>query len=112
MIFFSYFQNIFSSFKTSFERFVILFKLSSNFLYSSFFNDFLIWENFKPISVKRAICVVKALVDATPISGPAWVKAPLSTSLAIDDPTTLHIRKQKLLLFCHFYSCKSIGCFS
>ena len=37
------------------------------------------------------ICVVKALVDATPISSPACVYEPESDSLAIDDPTTLQI---------------------
>jgi hypothetical protein len=33
---------------------------------------------------------VNAFVDATPISGPAWVYAPVCVSLAIEEPTTLH----------------------
>ena len=49
--------------------------------------------NFNAISVKSVICVVKAFVDATPISGPACVYAPACVSLAIEDPTTLQIPK-------------------
>ena len=51
--------------------------------------------NFKAINESTVICVVKAFVDATPISGPAWVYAPAWVSLAIDDPTTLHTPKTK-----------------
>ncbi len=36
-------------------------------------------------------CEVKALVDATPISGPAWVYEPAWVARAMDDPTTLQI---------------------
>ena len=37
--------------------------------------------------------MVNALVEATPISGPACVYMPASVNLAIDEPTTLHIPK-------------------
>ena len=40
-----------------------------------------------------AICVVKAFVEATPISGPAWVKTTLSASRASVLPRTLHMDK-------------------
>jgi hypothetical protein len=32
---------------------------------------------------------VNAFVEATPISGPAWVYDPACVALAMDDPTTL-----------------------
>ena len=51
--------------------------------------------SFKAIKVNTVICVVKALVEATPISGPACVYAPAFVSLAIVDPTTLHTPKTK-----------------
>ena len=50
---------------------------------------------FNAINVKTVICVVKAFVDATPISGPACVYAPAFVSLAIEDPTTLQTPKTK-----------------
>ena len=36
---------------------------------------------------------MNALVDATPISGPACVNTPACVALAIDEPTTLHTPK-------------------
>ena len=44
---------------------------------------------FNAIIVKTANCAVNALVEATPISGPACVYAPPLLALAIDEPTTL-----------------------
>ena len=50
---------------------------------------------------------VKALVDATPISGPAWIYTPESVSLEILDPTTLHIPNKKgLNCFASFMAAK------
>src|SRR6476620_9544074 len=49
------------------------------------------------IIVNTVICVVKALVDATPISGPAWVYAPAFVSLEIEEPTTLQTPKTNAL---------------
>ena len=49
------------------------------------------WPKRNPININKVICVVKALVDATPISGPAWVYAPESAARAIELPTTLQI---------------------
>ncbi len=43
----------------------------------------------RAININMVTCAVKALVDATPISGPAWVYAPVCASRAILDPTTL-----------------------
>ena len=43
--------------------------------------------------------MVNALVEATPISGPACVYIPASVNLAIDEPTTLHIPKTVAPLF-------------
>ena len=37
--------------------------------------------------------MVNAFVDATPISGPAWVYVPPEVVLVIEDPTTLQIPK-------------------
>ena len=51
--------------------------------------------SFKAIKVSTVIWVVKAFVEATPISGPAWVYAPACVSRAIDEPTTLHTPKTK-----------------
>ena len=47
------------------------------------------------IRYKTVIWVVKAFVEATPISGPAWVYDPALTSLLIEEPTTLHIPYKK-----------------
>ncbi len=51
------------------------------------------WPFFFPtsnaINVSTVICAVKALVEATPISGPACVYDPLSVSRDMLDPTTL-----------------------
>ncbi len=49
----------------------------------------LAWASRAAISESIVICVVKALVEATPISGPACVYEPVSDSRAILDPTTL-----------------------
>ena len=38
-------------------------------------------------------CPVKALVEATPISGPTWMYAPESVARAMDEPTTLQMPK-------------------
>ena len=43
------------------------------------------------INVNTVTCAVNAFVDATPISGPAWVYEPASVILEIEDPTTLQI---------------------
>ena len=43
------------------------------------------------IRVNTVTCAVNALVDATPISGPACVYDPASVIRAIDEPTTLQI---------------------
>jgi hypothetical protein len=56
------------------------------------------FANFSEIRDSIVICVVNAFVDATPISGPACVYAPACVSLAIEEPTTLHIPKVKPLL--------------
>ena len=45
------------------------------------------------MSVKTTTWVVNALVDATPISGPACVYIPASVNLGIDEPTTLQMPK-------------------
>ena len=47
------------------------------------------FANRNAMSVKTVICVVNALVEATPISGPAWVYAPAWDSLEMEEPTTL-----------------------
>ena len=43
------------------------------------------------MSVRTVSCEVKALVEATPISGPAWINTPQSVSRAILLPTALTI---------------------
>ena len=57
------------------------------------------WLSLQVASIATAIaiiantvtCAVKALVEATPISGPAWVYAPAWLARGIDAPTTLQI---------------------
>ena len=51
--------------------------------------------NLNAINVNSVIWVVKAFVEATPISGPACVYAPAFVSLAIVDPTTLQTPNTK-----------------
>lgn len=42
-------------------------------------------------SISTVTCPVKALVEATPISGPTWMYVPESVFLGIEAPTTLQM---------------------
>ena len=57
------------------------------------------FPSLRAIKVKTVIWVVNALVEATPISGPAWVYAPEWVSLEIEDPTTLQTPKTNAPFF-------------
>ncbi len=54
----------------------------------------LISASFNVNSAKTANWVVRALVEATPISGPAWLYTPASVSLEMELPTTLTTPKR------------------
>mgnify|MGYP007054274522 CR=1 FL=1 len=41
--------------------------------------------------ISTVTCPVKALVEATPISGPTWIYEPESVARAIEEPITLQI---------------------
>ncbi len=49
------------------------------------------WPRYMPRIRSAVICEVKALVDATPISGPAWVSSVPAASRVIMEPTTLQM---------------------
>ncbi len=52
------------------------------------------------------------MVDATPISGPAWIGKTKSASLAIELSTTLTIPQVLILFFLHFSSAAYVSAVS
>ena len=61
---------------------------------SKYFSSEITPRSFPITSASMAITAtwpVKALVEATPISGPTWMYVPESVALEIDEPTTLQI---------------------
>ncbi len=55
---------------------------------------------------------VKAFVEATPISGPAWMYTPASVSLAIVEPTTLTMPNTRQPLDLHTLSAARVSAVS
>ena len=94
---------IFEISEDDFKTFEIFSGINSISLISSLYVVWLIspflYAISNDINASTLTCVVNAFVEATPISGPAWVYIPASVNLGIEDPTTLHIPKTVAPLF-------------